>query len=102
MTTSTVTREAADRLVTDLRAVVRDAQELLKAGAGDLSEKGKEARVRLEEALQRARSTCENFENRASDAAHAAEGAIREHPFTSVGIAFGVGVVLGVILNNRR
>jgi ElaB/YqjD/DUF883 family membrane-anchored ribosome-binding protein len=102
MTPSAITREAVDKLVNDLRAVVRDGQEVLKAGAGDLSEKGKEARARLDEALQRARLTCEQFESRAGDAARAAETAIRDNPLTSVGIAFGVGVLLGVLLNNRR
>lgn len=102
MTPSTVTREAVDKLLADLRSVVRDGQEVLKAGAGDLSETGKEARARLDEALQRARQTCEQFESRAGDAARAAEGTIRDHPFTSVGVAFGVGVLLGVLINSRR
>lgn len=96
-----MTKEAADRLLADLRAVVRDGQDLLKAGVGDLSEKGKEAKARLEEALQRARETCEQAESKAGEAAHAAENAIREHPFTSVGIAFGVGVLLGALINRR-
>lgn|SRR5690606_9008762 len=102
MTPSAITREAVDKLVNDLRAVVRDGQEVLKASAGDLSDKGKEARARLDEALQRARLTCEQFEARAGDAARAAEMAIRDNPLTSVGVAFGVGVLLGVLLNNRR
>lgn len=90
----------------DLRTVIRDGQEVLRAGADDLSEKGKEARARLEDALRRAKSTCEStceqFEGRAGDAAREVESAIREHPLTSIGAAFGVGVLLGVLLNNRR
>lgn len=101
MTPSTITRDAAERLATDLRTVVRDAQELLKAGAGDLNEKSREARVRLEEALQHARVTCEQFESKATDAARAAGDSIRDHPFTSVGVAFGIGVLLGVLINRR-
>lgn len=104
--TSNVTREAVDKLVSDLRSVVRDGQEVLKAGAGDLSDKGREARSRLEEALQRARQTCEHFEARAGDAARdaarAAEETIRDHPLTSLGFAFGIGVLLGALINNRR
>jgi ElaB/YqjD/DUF883 family membrane-anchored ribosome-binding protein len=102
MTASTVTREAVDKLLADLRAVVQDGQEVLKAGAGDLSDKGREARTKLDEALQRARTTCEQFEARAWDAAQAAETTIRDHPLTSVGAAFGIGVLLGVLINNRR
>lgn len=102
MTASEITRDAVDKLVADLRTVVRDGQEVLKAGAGDLTEKGKEARARLEEAIQRARQTCEQFESKAGDAARAAEETIRDHPFTSLGFAFGVGVLLGVLITNRR
>jgi ElaB/YqjD/DUF883 family membrane-anchored ribosome-binding protein len=102
MTPSSITREAVDKLLTDLRSVVQDGQELLRAGAGDLSDKGKEARARLDEALQRARVTCEEFEGKAADAARAAETTIRDHPLTSVGAAFGIGVLLGVLINNRR
>ncbi len=102
MTASTMTREAVDKLVADLRAVIQDGQEVLKAGAGDLSEKGREARGRLEEALRRAKSNCEDYESRAWDAARAAESTIRDHPLTSVGAAFGVGVLLGVLINSRR
>jgi ElaB/YqjD/DUF883 family membrane-anchored ribosome-binding protein len=106
MTSTTLTREAVDRLVSDLRAVVRDGQEVLRAGAGDLSDKGKEARARLDEALQRARATCEQFEGRAEDAARdaarAAEVAIRDHPLASMGFAFGAGVLLGALFTSRR
>ena len=101
MTASTMTREAADRLLADLRAVVRDGQDLLKAGVGDLSDKGKEARVRLEEALQRARVTCEQAEAKAGEAAKAAENIVRDHPLASVGVAFGVGILLGALINRR-
>ena len=101
MTASTMTREAADRLLADLRAVVRDGQDLLKAGVGDLSDKGKEARARLEEALQRARETCEQAETKAGEAARAAENVVRDHPLASVGVAFGIGVLLGALINRR-
>ena len=101
MTASTMTREAADRLLADLRAVVRDGQDLLKAGAGDLSDKGKEARARLEEALLRARESCEQAETKAGEAARAAENVVRDHPLASVGVAFGIGVLLGALINRR-
>lgn len=101
MNTSTVTREAMDRLISDLRSVIRDGQEVLKAGAGDLSDKGKEARARLEEAIQRARANCEQYEGRAAETVRFADETIRDHPYTSIGAAFGIGVLLGVLINRR-
>jgi len=101
MTISPVTQNHVDKLLADLRAVVHDGQEVLKSGAADMSEKGKEARARLEEALQRGRQTCEEYEAKAGDTARAAEQVIRDHPVTSVGLAFGVGVLMGVLINRR-
>lgn len=101
MTATTVTKEAMDRLLSDLRSVIRDGQEVLKSGTEDLSDRGKEARARLEEALHRARASCEQYEDRAAEKVRMADETIREHPYTSIGIAFGVGVFLGVLINRR-
>ena len=63
------TDQANERLVGDLRAVGRDAQELLKATAGQAGEMGNEARGRLAAAVEAARATCAKLEARTRDAA---------------------------------
>jgi ElaB/YqjD/DUF883 family membrane-anchored ribosome-binding protein len=92
---------AQDRLMTDLKTLSHDAEELLKATAGDVSEKAKEARARLGTALERAKSTCldmqENAVATAKAAAKKADTVIRDHPYESIGVAFGVGLLLGVL-----
>ena len=50
-------QEANQRLAGDLKLVVRDAEDLLKATAGEAGEKVKEVRSRLATALESAKAT---------------------------------------------
>jgi ElaB/YqjD/DUF883 family membrane-anchored ribosome-binding protein len=90
-----------EKLQQDLKTLVQDAEELLKAGAGELSERGKEARAELATAVESARQTCTRLEDRALVGAHTADHLVREHPYESIGIAFCVGLLLGVLANRR-
>jgi ElaB/YqjD/DUF883 family membrane-anchored ribosome-binding protein len=92
---------STEKLLQDLRAVVHDGEELLKAGAQDLSERGMAARERLAAALEVAKETRRKLEERARASARAADRVIREHPYQSVGIAFGIGMLIGVLVNRR-
>lgn len=93
--------ESTEKLLEDLKAVVQDGEELLKAGVQDLSERGVAARERLAAALEVARETRRKLETRALAGAKATDRMIRDHPYQSIGIAFGVGVVLGILLNRK-
>lgn len=95
------TSEANERLAADIKVLARDAEELLKATAGEAGEKIKEIRVRLSQALESARTTCENLQDQTAETAKAADQAIREHPYESIAIAFGVGALIGVFLGRR-
>ena len=96
---------ARERVLEDLRVLVRDSETLLRATAGDVTEKAKEARARLWAALERAKSTCDDLQRQAIAAAKAAaqkaDVVIREHPYQSVGVAFGVGVLIGVLVGRK-
>jgi ElaB/YqjD/DUF883 family membrane-anchored ribosome-binding protein len=60
---------ARERIMADLQTLTRDAEDLLKATAGDVSEKAREA--------------------------------LRDHPYESIGVAFGVGLLIGVLVARR-
>lgn len=98
---SETTANPKDKIVADLKTLARDAEELLKATAGDLSEKAKEARARLNVALEKARQSTHKWEEKAAAGAKATDALIRRHPYESLGVAFGVGVLLGVLFNRR-
>src|SRR2546428_9467060 len=86
-----VTRQ---KLMNDLKVVVRDAEELMKATASDLGEKAREARVKLSATLESAKVTCKRLEEKTVASARAADRVIRAHPYHTVAIAIAVGLIV--------
>jgi ElaB/YqjD/DUF883 family membrane-anchored ribosome-binding protein len=95
------TQEANDKLASDLKSVVRDAEELMRATAGQAGEKVSDLRARLAAALESAKTTCHRVEEKAVAAAKATDHVIREHPYESIGVAFGVGLLIGVLVSRK-
>jgi len=95
------TENANERLKGDLKAVVRDAEELVKATAGHAGEKVSEVRNRLAAALESAKETCQRLEEKTVAAAKVTDQTIREHPYESIGVAFGLGLLVGVLVARR-
>lgn len=98
-------RAARERLMTDLRALADDAEALIRATADDASEKAKEARSRLTTALEKAKATYDDLQSQGIESAKAAakkaDETIRAHPYESLAVAFGVGMLLGALLKRR-
>jgi ElaB/YqjD/DUF883 family membrane-anchored ribosome-binding protein len=95
------TEHANERLASDLKAVVRDAEELIKVTAGQAGEKIGEVRSRLAAALESAKARCEPLKEKTVAAAKATDRTIREHPYESIGIAFGVGLLVGWLVARK-
>lgn len=98
-------RLARERVMGDLRTLASDAEALLRATAGDVSEKAKETRERLTKAIQNAKATCEEFQTRGFESAKEAvkntDETIRAHPYESIGVAFIVGLAAGWLLKRK-
>jgi ElaB/YqjD/DUF883 family membrane-anchored ribosome-binding protein len=90
-------QENADKVMHDLKVLVSDAEHLLKSGATDLGERGRELRAKLQASIETAKATCQRVEDRAVAGAKAADKVIREHPYQSAGVAFGLGLLIGVL-----
>jgi ElaB/YqjD/DUF883 family membrane-anchored ribosome-binding protein len=94
-----------DRLVDDLKAVITDAEALLKATSAQSGEKIQEVRARAEDSLRQAKARLSEVEEealrRARELADATEEYVRDNPWQSVGIAAGVGLVLGILISRR-
>ncbi len=94
-----------ERLMTDLQAVIRDTENLLKATAGDASERAAKARTHAEESLHKARARLGELEQevaaRAREAAHKTNAYVHEHPWPSIGVAAGVGLLIGLLIGRR-
>lgn len=97
-----MTNEAnMEKIVTDLKVLSRDAEAVLKETAGQAGEKMAELRKRLTTAIDSAKDTCHRLEERAIAGAKVADQTIREHPYESIGVAFGVGLLIGVLVGRR-
>jgi ElaB/YqjD/DUF883 family membrane-anchored ribosome-binding protein len=92
---------ARERVVRDLKTLARDAEGLMKATAGDLGDNVRNARARLGGALESAKATCNKLQGQMIASAEAAtrrtDALVREYPYESIGIAFGIGVLIGVL-----
>ena len=95
------THEANERLASDLKLVMRDAEDLLKATAGQAGEKIGEVRSRLTGALESAKATYAQIQDKTVQAAKTTDKVIRDHPYESLGIAFGVGLLIGVLVTRK-
>ena len=93
--------ESTERLLQDLQAVVQDGEELLKSTAADLNDRALAAREKLAAALEVAKDTRRKLEAQARAGVQATNQLIRENPYQSLGVAFGVGVFLGILINRR-
>jgi ElaB/YqjD/DUF883 family membrane-anchored ribosome-binding protein len=92
---------ARERVATDLKTLTRDAEELLKATAGDVSEKAKAAREQVGAALERAKATCANLQEHTVAVAKKADAVVRSHPYESIGVSFGLGLLIGVLVTRK-
>ena len=88
-----------ERLVNDLRVVIADAEQLLRTTAGDVGDQGAEMRSRMLARLAEARRNLgalqQSAVTRVREAGVATDGFVRDHPWTAVGAATGVGMLLG-------
>ena len=75
--------------------IVESARELLSATTDSAEEKVRQARVRLGSAVDSSR---DRISDRASTAARAADGQLRDHPYVPVMVALGLGALLAIVL----
>ena len=96
---------SVNKLMDDLRQVIVDVEELLKATAGQAGERVSEARQRAEQTLRATRLRLGELEGEALDHAREAAGEadryVRENPWQSIGIAAGVAFLVGVLISRR-
>ena len=78
-----------------------DAQALLAATADVAGDRVAEARGRVAAALERGKETWHYLQDRAVERAKATDECIRENPYQTIGIAFGLGALVGFLLSRR-
>src|SRR5216117_1434755 len=95
---SNMTAEEGTRkkLVQDLMTLMHDAEDLVRATGNQLADKSK---AELNTALERLKTGCRKVELKAAAGARHTDRVIREHPYQSMGVAFGVGLLIGTLVN---
>lgn len=100
-----INQVSREKLVTDLRVVVTDAEELIKLTAGQAGDKLGEVRSRLGRGLDDLKVQLGEAEaalrEKGKKAAQATDAYVHEHPWQSVGVAAGVSFLLGLLIGRR-
>ena len=87
------------RHTNDLSSLADDARALVAATADVAGDKVAEARKRLADALENTKEIYGRVRDRAIDGAKAADQAVHENPYQAIGIAFGVGALIGFLIS---
>ena len=94
-----------EKLVSDLKVVISDTEELLRATAGAAGEKVGDLRERLAIRLRDAKERVIDLEvalvEKSKAAARATDDFVHDEPWKAVGIAAVVGLALGVLIGRR-
>ncbi|MFV0678769.1 DUF883 family protein [Ottowia sp.] len=97
--------ETKEQLVANLRRVIADAEDLLAATAGQTDSKMADLRARAKENLAVAREKLAEVRaagrDRAIQAAEATDQYVHDNPWSSIGAAAAVGMLIGVLLGRR-
>jgi len=86
----------------DLGAFAEDTRSLMAATADMAEEKAGEARKQFAAALESGQEMYGRVRDKAVDGAKAMDQAMHDHPYHGVGIAFGVGALIGLLLSRTR
>lgn len=85
----------------DMGYLAEEARALISATADVAGDKVVEARKRLAAALESGREMYGRVRDRAVEGAKVADQTVRENPYQSIAIGFGVGALVGYLLARR-
>lgn len=100
-----MTQVTKDKLVSDFKVVVADAEELLRMTANQAGDKVGDLRNRLQDHLATAKSKLADAEavvvERTRAVARATDDYVHDNPWRSIGIAAGIGFIVGMLIGRR-
>ncbi len=98
-------KNAQEILMADFQALVSDTERLLEHTASLAGDQAEELRAQIQERLLKARATLEDtkesLQERGQAAVNATEDYVQANPWQSVGIAAGVGFLIGLLATRR-
>lgn len=89
----------------DMKTLVKDAQDLFLEATHATGEKADELRAKglalLDRALERAHEVQAMAVEKGKAAAHTTDEFVHEHPWKAMGIAAGIGLLVGVLISRK-
>lgn len=102
---SELTFAQREKLMTDLRQVIADAEELLRMTANEAGEGAAELRGRMQGRIQQAKAELAHLQEvavaKVKAAGHATDEFVHENPWKAIGVASGIGLVIGLLIGRR-
>lgn len=95
------TAEQTEKVVTDLKRIAHDSQELLQDSTEVLVERAYDLHDIFARALESARITSLRLQEKARKEAKAADKVIRAHPYRAMGFALGAGLLVGTLVARK-
>lgn len=99
------TEVTKEQLITDFKVVIADAEALLKATASQGGEAFANLRTKTEESLAVAKEKMADAQaamvEKTKAAARATDDYVHDKPWHAVGIAAGIGLVIGLLIGRR-
>jgi ElaB/YqjD/DUF883 family membrane-anchored ribosome-binding protein len=94
-----------EKIKSDLKTVLSDMDEYLRATASQTGEKIGVIRERLQEHMHKAKDrladTREIVVDKTKEAAKATDEYVHDNPWRAVGIAAGIGLIIGMLIGRR-
>lgn len=94
----TAENASLDQLAEDVSLLVQEAEALVQASGANLSAASK---AELVSALERVKTRSERIKQQALAGARATDRIIRQYPYQSLGIVFGLGIIVGLLLKRK-
>lgn len=100
-----MTTTQRDKLMSDVKMVVEDADELMRVTAGQAGQRAADATARVQNRFKLAKQELAHAQDAAIEKAKAlgqtTDGYVHENPWKAIGLAAGVGVVVGLLFGRR-
>lgn len=100
-----MTQAHKDRLMSDLRVVIADAEELLRITANQAGQETADLRARITAKMQQAKADLAALQHAAvaqvRAVGHAADQYVHDNPWRAIGVVAGIGLVVGLLMGRR-
>jgi ElaB/YqjD/DUF883 family membrane-anchored ribosome-binding protein len=100
-----VIKENKDKLIKDFHSVIADTEELMKSVSNESGGTAQALRTKMEQNLKQAKEYLEDFEDSIIDksktAARATDEYVHENAWQTIGLAVGIGILIGYLISDR-